>query len=102
MAIVVMSFLVPIAVQGVLLVRLICVYPLRVNTGKQNIAIYAPVIAFKIARFINATYAARDLVLHLPNALSIIAAAQFVWSTKYIKIEWFLQLFDDMYVERPP
>ena len=102
MAIVAMSFLVPVSVQGVLLVRLIGVYPPRGNTRKQNIAIYAPVVAFKIARFINAAYATRDLVPHLPNALSIIAAAQFVWSTKYIKIEWFLQLFDDMYVERPP
>ncbi|KAI1787111.1 hypothetical protein LXA43DRAFT_1098601 [Ganoderma leucocontextum] len=96
--IVAMNFLVPICVQGILLVRLVGVYPPTRNTRMQNIAIYIPVVAFKIARLINASYATRDLVNHTPDSLGVIAAAQLVWGTKYVKVEWFLQLFDDMFV----
>ncbi|KAI1787115.1 hypothetical protein LXA43DRAFT_896767 [Ganoderma leucocontextum] len=95
--IVVMNFLVPICVQGILLVRLIGVYPPTRNTRKQNLAIYVPVVAFKMARLVNAAYAGRDLVDHTPD-LSIITAAQIVWGSKFVKVEWFLQLFDDMFV----
>ncbi len=93
-----MEFVVPICVQGILLVRLVSVYPPTHNTRWKNLAIYVPVVAFKVARLVNAAYATHDLVGHLPDSLGVIAAAQFVWSTKYVKVEWFLQLFDDMYV----
>lgn len=96
--IVAMNFLVPICVQGILLVRLIGVYPPKDNTKKKNLAIYVPVVAFKIARLVNASYATRDLINHTPDTLGVIGAAQLVWGTKYVKVEWFLQLFDDMYV----
>ena len=96
--IVLMDFLVPICVEGILLVRVISVYPPTSNTRTQNLAIYTPVVAFKIARLANAVYATHDFVGHLPDSVGVIAAAQFVWSTKYVKIEWFLQLFDDMCV----
>ena len=93
-----MEFLVPICVQGILLVRVLSVYPPTQNTRKQNLAIYVPMAAFKIARLINAAYATHDLVGHLFDSQGVIRAAQFVWGTKYVKVEWFLQLFDDMYV----
>lgn len=93
-----MDFLVPICVEGILLVRVISVYPPTSNTRTQNLAIYAPVVAFKIARLTNAVYATHDFVGHLPDSVGVIAAAQFVWSTKYVRVEWFLQLFDDMCV----
>ncbi|KAM5531181.1 hypothetical protein V8D89_015151 [Ganoderma adspersum] len=96
--IVAMDFLVPICVQGILLVRLVSVYPPTSNSRRQNLAIYIPVVAFKIARLFNAAYATHDLIGHLPDSLGVIAAAQFIWRTKYVKIEWFLQLFDDMFV----
>ena len=96
--IVAMNFLVPICVQGILLVRLIGVYPPASNTRKKNLAIYVPVVAFKVARLINAAYATRDLINHAPDSLGVIGAAQVVWGTKYVKVEWFLQLFDDMCV----
>ena len=96
--IVAMDFLVPICVQGILLVRLVSVYPPTSNSRRQNLMIYIPVVAFKIARLLNAGYATHDLIGHLPDSLGVIAAAQFVWRTKYVKVEWFLQLFDDMYV----
>ena len=95
--IVAMNFLVPICVQGILLVRLIGVYPPKSNTTKKNLAIYVPVVAFKIARLVNAVLATHDLVSHTPDSLGVITAAQLVWGTKYVKVEWFLQLFDDMY-----
>lgn len=96
--IVAMDFLVPICVQGILLVRLVSVYPPTSNSRRQNLMIYIPVVAFKIARLFNAGYATHDLIGHLPDSLGVIAAAQFIWRTKYVKVEWFLQLFDDMYV----
>ena len=96
--IVAMNFLVPISVQGILLVRLIGVYPPKENTLKKNLMIYIPVTAFKIARLVNAAYATRDLINHAPDSLGVIGAAKVVWGTKFVKVEWFLQLFDDMYV----
>ncbi|PIL26381.1 hypothetical protein GSI_12138 [Ganoderma sinense ZZ0214-1] len=96
--IVAMDFLVPICVQGILLVRLVSVYPPKSNSRQQNLVIYIPVVAFKVARLVNASYATHDLIGHLPDSLGVIAAAQFIWRTKYVKVEWFLQLFDDMFV----
>ncbi|PIL26378.1 hypothetical protein GSI_12134 [Ganoderma sinense ZZ0214-1] len=96
--IVAMNFLVPICVQGILLVRLVGVYPPTANSRKQNLLIYIPVTVFKIARLVNAALATRDLINHEPDSLGVIVAAQIVWGTKYVKVEWFLQLFDDMFV----
>ncbi|KAI1787112.1 hypothetical protein LXA43DRAFT_738417 [Ganoderma leucocontextum] len=98
MMIVAMDFLLPVSVQAILLVRLTCVYAPTRNSRMQNIAIYVPVVAFKIARLVNAVYAIRDLAGRMPDSFDVIAAAQLVWSTKYVKVEWFLQLFDDMFV----
>ena len=96
--IVVMDFLVPICVEGILLVRVVAVYPPTGNSRRRNLAIYGPVVAFKIARLINVLFGLRDLVDNLRDSLDVISAAQFVWSTKYVKIEWLLQLFDDVCV----
>ncbi len=96
--IVALNFLVPISVQGILLVRLLGVYPPSINTRRQNLVIYVPIVIFKIARLTNIAYATGDIVSHSPDSIGIIKAAQLVWGTKYVKVEWILQLFDDMYV----
>ena len=93
-----MEFLVPICVEGILLIRLVAAYPPASNSRRQNLAIYVPVIAFKIARLVNVVIATHNSIAHLSDSLGVIVAAQFVWRTEYVKIEWFLQLFDDMYV----
>ena len=93
-----MAFLVPICVQGILLVRLVAAYPPNRNSRQQNLTIYIPVVAFKIARLINVGYMIRDLIGDLPNPLGVSGAIEFIWRTKYVRVEWFLQLFDDMYV----
>ena len=97
--IVAMDFLVPICAQGILLVRLVAAYPPTSNSRKQNLLIYIPVVGFKLARLANAAFASDELIHHLVvDSLDVIRASKFVWGTKYVKIEWFLQLFDDMYV----
>ncbi|PIL26379.1 hypothetical protein GSI_12136 [Ganoderma sinense ZZ0214-1] len=85
--IVAMNFLVPICVQGILLVRLVGVYPPTSNTRKQNLLIYIPVTAFKIARLVNAAYATRNLINHTPDSLGVLGAAEVAWGTKFMKVE---------------
>ena len=92
------EFLLPVCVQGILLIRLVAVYRPSEMPWGQGLAIYAPIVAFKIARLVNAGLATQHLLSHTPPNADVIVAAQIVWGTKYIKVEWFLQLFDDMYV----
>ncbi|TBU42150.1 hypothetical protein BD309DRAFT_991879 [Dichomitus squalens] len=94
-----MEFLLPICVQAILLIRLAAVYRPRDLAPKLCLAIYIPVVAFKVARLVNAGITVQYLLSHMPNDAGVIVAAQIVWGTKYVKIEWFLQLFDDMYVK---
>ena len=92
------EFLLPVCVQGILLLRLIAVYrPSEMSWGRR-LAIYVPVVAFKIARVVNSGFALDYLLSHMPVDAGVIVAAQVIWSMKYVKVEWFLQLFDDMYV----
>ena len=91
------EFLLPVCVQGILLIRLVAVYRPSEMPWGQCLAIYAPIVAFKIARLVNAGLATQHLLSHTPPNAGVIVAAQIVWGTKYIKVEWFLQLFDDMY-----
>ncbi|TBU23795.1 hypothetical protein BD311DRAFT_63384 [Dichomitus squalens] len=93
-----MEFLLPICVQAILLIRLVSVYRPRYLATKLRLAIYIPVVAFKVARLVNAGITVQYLLSHMPNDAGVIIAAQIVWGTKYVKIEWFLQLFDDMFV----
>lgn len=93
----VFEFLLPICVQGILLIRLVAVYrPGEMSLGRC-LAIYVPVAAFKIARVVNSGFGLNYLLSHMPLDAGVIVAAQVVWNMKYVKVEWFLQLFDDMY-----
>ena len=92
------EFLLPVCVQGILLIRLVAVYRPSELSWSRNFAIYVPIVVFKIARLVNAGLATQHLLSQMPTDAGVIVAAQIVWGTIYVKIEWFLQLFDDMYV----
>ena len=48
-----MSFLIPVCVQSVLIVRVVAVYPPRMQSWARNLFIYGAFIALSIARITN-------------------------------------------------
>ncbi|PIL26415.1 hypothetical protein GSI_12172 [Ganoderma sinense ZZ0214-1] len=94
---------VPFFVQGILILRVRAVYPLNTLSRTRLVAIYGPIALFKLARIANMAY----LIFRFRQAINdagglstntIFTVSQAVWTFPSTKAEWFLQLFDDMYV----
>lgn len=84
-----------ILVDTILLLRLIAVYP-RAYVGQSKFIqlITLPIIV-KIARVINLLIFIKELAVRAHDPVAI---SKFWVSAPYLKIEWFMQLFDNAYV----
>lgn len=94
-----MSFLIPVCVQAILILRVIAVYPPRALNWARKVLIYGPFIALSIGRIVN-------MVLYLNNASQVIrqsganatAISFYVLHRPNAKAEWILQSVNDLYV----
>ncbi|KAI1795253.1 hypothetical protein LXA43DRAFT_1090903 [Ganoderma leucocontextum] len=94
--------LVPLCVQGILILRVLAAYPPSTLPYPRVFAIYGPILLFKLARVANMIYMIFRLqqVIHDAGGLSsnsVFTVSQAVWSLPSAKAEWLLQLLDDMY-----
>ncbi|KAI0691630.1 hypothetical protein C8Q76DRAFT_758730 [Earliella scabrosa] len=92
-----MYFFIPICVQCILLVRIIAVYPPRTLTVAGWVVIYGTLIVVTIARFVNIALALNIIVDSAHQSSSALVTGQIVWNMPYTKVEWFLQLFYDVF-----
>lgn len=102
MASVYLFTLVPFCVQGILILRVLAAYPPRTLKFPLLFAIYGPIVTFKLARVANLIY----MIVRLQQIVdgagglssnSVFTVSQAVWSLPSARVEFFLQLFDDMY-----
>ncbi|KAI0820495.1 hypothetical protein BC628DRAFT_1330172 [Trametes gibbosa] len=93
-----MTILVPNFAELVLLFRVVAVYPIRSLSWRRCIMIYAPVAIFKVARFTNVALFIAKWVQLKKNTVNPLETGQEAWSLPNAKIEWFVQLFDTMYI----
>ncbi|KAH9938977.1 uncharacterized protein BXZ73DRAFT_44292 [Epithele typhae] len=87
-------FLCPFFAEGVLILRVVAVYPPAQLSWPKRVAIYGTIAAFKIARignFVQATVQLWDFMQNNPDpaAAALVAQVQ-----PWPKVEWFLQTFD--------
>ncbi|KAI0365827.1 hypothetical protein BV20DRAFT_953407 [Pilatotrama ljubarskyi] len=93
-----MIILVPIFAELILLFRVFAVYPLKALSWRKLLAIYTPIVAFKIARFTNDAIFIRKWVDLKKHTINPLVTGQEAWGLPNAKIEWFLQFFDTIYV----
>ncbi|KAI0705616.1 hypothetical protein C8Q76DRAFT_630340 [Earliella scabrosa] len=90
-----LQLLTPMLVQGILLLRVVAVYPPARLSWIRRILIYGPFAAIKTGRVINGGLFLADLcraVNSNPLHAGIVA-----WGLVEVKVEWFLQLADNTY-----
>ncbi|KAG7093929.1 hypothetical protein E1B28_007564 [Marasmius oreades] len=93
-----LCLLVPLFSECILLLRLVAVYPLRQTSRSMLVVVFAPPVIFKIVRLVNIGIFLGQWVKQLGTAGSPIAAGQATWGQQpWTKIEWFLQLADNIY-----
>ncbi|KAM5530906.1 hypothetical protein V8D89_015438 [Ganoderma adspersum] len=95
--------LVPLCVQGILILRVVAAYPPRTLRYPILFTVYGPIVLFKLGRMANVVYMIYRLQQLVNGAgclssNSVFTVSQAVWTLPSAKAEWFLQLFDDMYV----
>ena len=93
--------LAPICVQVILLLRLVVVYPPRLLSLPVSLGIYGTAVAIKVAQVINASYLLHTVqngAKGVPK--SIASESADMWFSPYAKVNYFLQLSDDTYVQR--
>ena len=93
--------LAPICVLVILLLRLVVVYPPRLLLLPMSFGIYGTAVAIKVAQVINASYILYTIqngAKTIPKSMASESAD--MWSSPYTKVNYFLQLTDDTYVER--
>ncbi|KAL1937372.1 hypothetical protein VTO73DRAFT_13778 [Trametes versicolor] len=93
-----MTILVPIFAELVLLFRVVAVYPPRILSWRNRILIYVPIVAFKVARIVNAAVFISRWVRLKKDTINPLLTGQEAWSLPNPKIEWFVQFFDTIYV----
>ncbi|KAH8825001.1 hypothetical protein DL96DRAFT_1682192 [Flagelloscypha sp. PMI_526] len=83
-----------ILVDVILLLRLITVYPRAYIGGERFLALIALPVTLKVGRVINLLI---FIVKLAENAHDPVAISRFWIQAPYLKIEWFMQLFDNAY-----
>ncbi|KAM5539667.1 hypothetical protein V8D89_006776 [Ganoderma adspersum] len=93
-----MSFLVPVCVQSVLIIRVVAVYPPRMLSWTRCMLIYGTFAALSVARIVNMTLyldkVSKEISRTNADTLTISAYA---FSIPNGKIEWILQMVNDLY-----
>ena len=93
-----MSFLIPVCVQSILIVRVVAVYPPRMQTRLRNLLIYGGFVVISVARIIN-------MVLFLKKTARQIATSQsadtltislYTMRLPNGRAEWILQSVNDL------
>ena len=91
--------LVPIFAESILLIRVIAVYPPRTLPLITAIAIYTPVVVFKVARLINIIMYMVWWIRAVGGKVdNILLVGQEAWGGAFYKIEVILGLLDMSYV----
>ena len=91
--------LVPIFAESILLIRVIAVYPPRTLPLITAIAIYTPVVVFKVARLINIIMYMVWWIRAVGGKVdNILLVGQEAWGGAFYKIEMILGLLDMLYV----
>ncbi|PIL26409.1 hypothetical protein GSI_12166 [Ganoderma sinense ZZ0214-1] len=88
----------PICVQTILFLRVLAVYPPHELSLRFRFVMYGPAIALKTARVANACYLLYTIQSSTRGPKTILSEAATVWSSPFAKLDFFLQLLDDVYV----
>lgn len=92
-----MTFLIPVCVQSILIIRVLAVYPPRMLSWVRNLLIYGPFIALSIARIVNMALflnnVARDIRLSHADSTTI---SFYALRRPNGKAEWIMQSTNDL------
>ncbi|KAI0669089.1 hypothetical protein C8Q78DRAFT_958983, partial [Trametes maxima] len=92
-----MCILVPMFAELILLFRVVAVWPPRALSWRTRLAVYVPVIVFKVARIVNDAMFIAKWVQLKRHTVDPLLTGQEAWSLPNAKVEWFLQFFDTIY-----
>ncbi|KAI0640904.1 hypothetical protein C8Q79DRAFT_1003985 [Trametes meyenii] len=95
-----MCILVPMFAELILLFRVVAVWPPRALSWRARLAVYVPVVAFKVARIVNDAMFIAKWVQLKRHTVDPLLTGQEAWSLPNAKVEWFLQFFDTMWAVR--
>lgn len=94
---------IPIFVESILVFRLLAVYPPRRTSTRIVIAVFAPLLVIKVARVVNFIFFYSTVFrkeAEADSSSSALGPASFNHPSP--KIEWFLQLVDNTFVNSLP
>ena len=87
-----LNFFIPICIETILLIRIIAVYPPRLQTLTKNILIYGVLASMQLGRLINMALFFKTVIITMRTSANAFIGVKLPSA----RAEWFLQLMYDM------